>query len=83
MDYRETPLVVKIGGSTGVDLEALCQDIAARWHAGERLVLVHGGAFQRGHGGAGLRRHGGAVAGAVEMWARSEGAGHSSTAHGP
>ncbi len=43
MDYRETPLVVKIGGSTGVDLEALCQDIAARWQAGERLVLVHGG----------------------------------------
>ena len=43
MDYCEPPLVVKIGGSAGVDIEALCQDIAARWHAGERLVLVHGG----------------------------------------
>ena len=40
---QERPLVVKIGGAAGVDLEALCSDIAARWYAGERLVLVHGG----------------------------------------
>ncbi len=36
-------VVVKIGGAAGLDLDALCQDIAARWHAGERIVLVHGG----------------------------------------
>lgn len=36
-------VVVKIGGAAGLDIDALCQDIAARWHAGERVVLVHGG----------------------------------------
>ncbi len=43
MSYDQQPLVVKIGGAAGVDLEALCRDVAARWHAGERIVLVHGG----------------------------------------
>src|SRR3712207_4025843 len=36
-------IVAKIGGAAGVDLDALCADIAERWHAGERMVLVHGG----------------------------------------
>ena len=36
-------VVVKIGGAVGLDIDALCQDIAARWHVGERVVLVHGG----------------------------------------
>ncbi|MCS6888118.1 [LysW]-aminoadipate kinase [Chloroflexus sp.] len=39
-------LVVKVGGSAGNDYDALCDDIAARWQAGERLVLVHGGSDQ-------------------------------------
>ena len=39
----DAPLVVKIGGATGLDLDALCRDIAARWHAGEHIVLIHGG----------------------------------------
>lgn len=43
MRYDQQPLVVKIGGAAGVDLEALCCDVAARWQAGERIVLVHGG----------------------------------------
>ena len=43
MNQREQTIVVRIGGAAGVDLEALCGDIAVRWHAGERLVLVHGG----------------------------------------
>ena len=43
MNDLEQLTVVKIGGAAGVDLDALCRDIAARWHAGERLVLVHGG----------------------------------------
>lgn len=43
MNDNEQVLVVKIGGAAGVNLEALCRDVAARWHAGERLILVHGG----------------------------------------
>lgn len=43
MSYDQQPLVVKIGGAAGVDLEAFCRDVATRWHAGERIVLVHGG----------------------------------------
>lgn len=39
-------LVVKVGGSAGNDYDALCDDVAARWQAGERLVLVHGGSDQ-------------------------------------
>jgi acetylglutamate/LysW-gamma-L-alpha-aminoadipate kinase len=37
-------LVVKLGGGTGIDIEACCDDIAELWKAGQRLVLVHGGA---------------------------------------
>lgn len=36
-------LVVKVGGSAGIDYDALCDDVAARWAAGEPLILVHGG----------------------------------------
>ncbi len=36
-------LVIKIGGSEGIDLDACCADIAALWQAGRRLVLLHGG----------------------------------------
>jgi acetylglutamate/LysW-gamma-L-alpha-aminoadipate kinase len=36
-------LVIKIGGSEGIDLDACCADIAELWHAGHRMVLVHGG----------------------------------------
>src|SRR5918997_4836791 len=43
MNDHEQLIVVKIGGAAGVNLDALCRDVAARWHAGERLVLVHGG----------------------------------------
>ncbi|WP_322815288.1 [LysW]-aminoadipate kinase [Chloroflexus sp.] len=39
-------IVVKIGGSAGNDYDALCDDIAERWGAGERLILVHGGSDQ-------------------------------------
>ncbi|PMP75328.1 MAG: acetylglutamate kinase, partial [Chloroflexus aggregans] len=39
-------LVVKVGGSAGNDYDALCDDIAARWQAGEHLILVHGGSDQ-------------------------------------
>src|SRR5690348_16376926 len=36
-------LVVKIGGSEGIDLDACCANIAEVWTGGQRLVLVHGG----------------------------------------
>lgn len=36
-------LVVKVGGSAGIDYDALCNDVATLWKSGERLVLVHGG----------------------------------------
>jgi acetylglutamate/LysW-gamma-L-alpha-aminoadipate kinase len=36
-------IVVKIGGSEGVDLEAVCEDAAGLVKAGRRMVIVHGG----------------------------------------
>ncbi|SEI63603.1 N2-acetyl-L-aminoadipate kinase /N-acetylglutamate kinase [Deinococcus reticulitermitis] len=36
-------IVVKVGGSSGIDYDAVCRDLAGRWKAGERFVLVHGG----------------------------------------
>ncbi len=43
---NEPPMVVKIGGAAGIDMEPLCREIAERWHAGEaakdRLVTSAG-----------------------------------------
>lgn len=39
-------IVVKIGGSEGINLGAVCQDVAELLAAGQRLVLVHGGSYQ-------------------------------------
>ena len=36
-------IIVKVGGSAGIDYDAVCADNAALWKAGQRLVLVHGG----------------------------------------
>lgn len=36
-------IVIKIGGSAGVDQEAICDDVAALWREGQRQVIVHGG----------------------------------------
>ncbi|GIV96089.1 MAG: acetylglutamate kinase [Herpetosiphonaceae bacterium] len=36
-------IIVKIGGAAGVDVEHTCEDAAALWRAGNRLVLIHGG----------------------------------------
>ncbi|MEW6420480.1 MAG: [LysW]-aminoadipate kinase [Deinococcota bacterium] len=36
-------IVVKVGGSAGIDYDAVCADLAALWQGGQRLVLVHGG----------------------------------------
>jgi [amino group carrier protein]-L-2-aminoadipate 6-kinase len=39
-------IVVKVGGSSGIDYDAVCDDVAGLLAAGERLVLVHGGSSQ-------------------------------------
>jgi acetylglutamate/LysW-gamma-L-alpha-aminoadipate kinase len=36
-------LVIKVGGSEGISLEAACEDVAELVHQGKELVLVHGG----------------------------------------
>ena len=36
-------IVIKVGGSKGLDLQAVCDDVATLVRQGERLVLVHGG----------------------------------------
>jgi acetylglutamate/LysW-gamma-L-alpha-aminoadipate kinase len=36
-------IVIKIGGTNGVNFEAVCADIAAHVKAGQQIVVVHGG----------------------------------------
>lgn len=38
------PLVLKVGGGASLAHDAIAQDVAASWRAGNRLVVVHGGA---------------------------------------
>jgi len=38
-------IVIKVGGSEGIDYDAVCADIAGLVEAGQRLVLVHGGSY--------------------------------------
>lgn len=39
-------IVVKVGGSEGIDLAAVCQDVAALHCEGQRMVFVHGGSHR-------------------------------------
>jgi [amino group carrier protein]-L-2-aminoadipate 6-kinase len=39
-------IVVKVGGSEGINYDAVCDDIAELWLAGRKLVLVHGGSAE-------------------------------------
>lgn len=39
-------IVVKVGGSEGIDLDAVCQDIADLHKAGQAIILVHGGSHE-------------------------------------
>lgn len=39
-------IVVKVGGSSGIDYDALCNDVANRWQEGQQLILVHGGSAE-------------------------------------
>lgn len=40
------PLVVKVGGSEGIDLDAVVADLAELWREDPRVVLVHGGSAE-------------------------------------
>lgn len=46
MSSNQTMIVVKIGGTQGVDFSAICQDAAHLLAQGMRLVLVHGGSAE-------------------------------------
>ena len=39
-------IVVKVGGSEGIDLDALCADFASLVAEGKKIILVHGGSHQ-------------------------------------
>ena len=39
-------IVVKVGGSEGIDLEAVCEDVASLVKEGQELVFVHGGSHR-------------------------------------
>jgi len=43
---QQRPIVIKVGGSEGIDLDLLCDDIAALVAEGLPLVLVHGGSAE-------------------------------------
>ncbi len=46
MDEQQPMIVVKLGGTEGVDFSAICQDVAALVAQGQKLVLVHGGSAE-------------------------------------
>jgi len=39
-------IVIKVGGSVGIDYDAVCKDLAALITRGERAILVHGGSAE-------------------------------------
>ena len=43
---NESAIVVKLGGTEGVDFSAICQDAAELLKQGQRLVFVHGGSAE-------------------------------------
>jgi [amino group carrier protein]-L-2-aminoadipate/L-glutamate 6-kinase len=43
INNQQSKIVVKMGGTAGVNLEAVCSDVAALVKQGQRMVLVHGG----------------------------------------
>lgn len=50
------PIVVKLGGTAGVDFAAICEEVPALLAAGRRLVLVHGGSAEANGLGEALGR---------------------------
>lgn len=56
MDEQQPMIVVKLGGTEGVDFSAICQDVAALAAQGQQLVLVHGGSAEANELGQALGR---------------------------
>ena len=54
MVFGRDTLVVKIGGTEGVDYSAVCQDVARLLKSGRKLVLVHGGSAEANRMGEAL-----------------------------
>lgn len=54
MAFRRDTLVVKIGGTEGVDFSAVCQDVAQLLHSGRQMILVHGGSAESNQMGKAL-----------------------------
>ncbi len=46
MEAEKSTIVVKLGGTEGVDFTAICRDAAGLLAQGQRLVLVHGGSAE-------------------------------------
>ena len=46
MSGQQETIVIKVGGSEGINYEFVCQDVAELVRAGTRLVLVHGGSAE-------------------------------------
>jgi len=46
MTHSNSTIVVKLGGTEGVDFSAICRDAASLLAKGQRLVLVHGGSAE-------------------------------------
>ena len=39
-------LLVKVGGSLGIDYDSVCEDLASIVHSGQQVILVHGGSAE-------------------------------------
>lgn len=52
----ENIIVVKLGGTEGVDFSAICKDVAELVAQGQKLVLVHGGSSEANQLGEALGR---------------------------
>lgn len=39
-------IVIKVGGSEGIDYDAICDDIAQLWQEKQQLILIHGGSHR-------------------------------------
>jgi acetylglutamate/LysW-gamma-L-alpha-aminoadipate kinase len=42
----QATIVIKLGGTEGVDFSAICQDVVKVVHQNQRLILVHGGSAE-------------------------------------
>lgn len=54
IDEQQPVIVVKLGGTEGLDFTAICQDVAQLAGRGVPLVLVHGGSAEANHLGEAL-----------------------------